>query len=455
MKSAVGGIGAINRPLQVTMSVKAAPASLVLSTASLSYTGSTAQNPPDQFITLQNSGGQPIDWSATVATGNGAPWLSINPGGGYLEAKTSTKIIVSVQSLRVPLGSYQGIISFQGGVNPQVTVTLSVVTPANLAISPTPLNLLAAQGQKSAGQITVQDSGGQSLDWTASTVSTGGANWLSVSPTSGHLDPGVMKNISVTADAGTLAVSSYQGTLTFTYGISTKQVTITLLVSLPPMPGISVQPSSLVFNTTQGINPPAQSFTITNIGNAPLNWATTEDANGTTYAATSSSGSTTSLAPAKSVTITVTPKVTSAGPGSIAALITVFDSDKGSTVPQQQVAVTINIASAAIITASPSNMAFDHTSTITNSQQFLNITNTGSASLNWSLAQGSQPPAPWLSVNMTSGTLAPGEMVTIFVTCDSSQLSPGTYTATLVVSDSDPGSPVVQQTITVTLTVSS
>ena len=441
--------------LSVTMSVKGTPASLVLSTASLSFNGSTTQNPPDQVITLQNSGGQPLNWKATLATGDGAPWLSMYPSEGRLDGNASTTITVSVQSLGLAVGSYQGTISFQGGANPQVTVTLSVVPPANLTVPPTPLNLLTEQGQKSIGQITLQDAGGLSLDWTASAVTTDGASWLSVSPASGHLDPGVMQNLTVTADAGTLPVNSYQGTLIFTYGTSTKQVAITLLVSLPPTPGISVQSSSLIFNTTQGVNPPAQTFAITNIGNAPLNWGITEDANAKAYLTTSLRSSTTGLPPGKSITITVTPNVSNAGPGSIAALITVFDSDKGSSVPQQQVAVTINIASAAIINAAPSNMTFDQTSTITNSQQFLYLTNTGSAQLNWSLAQGSQPPVPWLSVNTTSGSLAPGAMLVIFVTCDSSQLSPGTYTATLTVSDSDPGSPVLPQTITVTLTVSS
>jgi len=63
--------------------------------------------------------------------------------------------------------------------------------------------------------------------------------------------------------------------------------------------------------------------------------------------------------------------------------------------------------------------------------------------------------APWLSMDANPGSLGPSEAALVNVTCDSSQLSPGTYTATLKVSDTDSGTPVQPQYITVTLTVSS
>ncbi len=446
--------------ISVSMSISAPPvpaAFLVLSAPSLSYSGSTGQNPASQTITLQNSGGRPLNWSGTAITGDGAPWLSIAPSSGFLDVNGSATVTVSIQSQQLPVGSYTGTVTFQGGANPQLTlaVTLSIVAPANLAVSPSALTLQASQGQQSLGQITIQDTGGQPLDWMLNASIGNGTNWLKASATSGHLNPAETQIIRVTADAGALAANSYRGTLNFSYGAFTKQVTIAFNVSLPPMPGIALQPSSLVFNATQGINPPAQTFTITNIGNASLNWRSTEDANGTTYAATSSSSSTSSLAPGKSITITVTPKVSSAGPGTITGLISVSDSDPGSAVPQQQVALTINVSSAAIISASPGNMVFNQTSTLTSSEEFLTLGNTGGAALNWSLAQGGQAPVSWLSIDSISGTVAPGTTTTVNVTCDSSQLAVGTYTATLIVSDSDPNSPVLSQTITVTLVVTS
>ena len=231
------------------------------------------------------------------------------------------------------------------------------------------------------------------------------------------------------------------------------QVAVSFTVSPVPVPGIGIQPTTLNFNTIMGKNPQPQSFLITNTGTASLNWAISEDANGTTYIPLASTHST--LAPGQSTTISVAPAVSKAGAGMIAAVLTILDSDKGSQVPQRQVAVTITILNQAQISNSVSHMSFDQSSQITKSTELLVITNTGSAVLNWALAQPGQSQAPWLSVDNNGASLGPSEAALVNVTCNSSQLSPGTYTATLEVSDTDSGTHVQPQDITVTLTVSS
>src|SRR6266700_4186709 len=129
--------GSSDKPLtlSVTMTVKPAPpASLVVSSVSLTYSGTPTQNPADQAITLQNNGGQPLDWSSKI--GNSASWLSIIPGGDHLAAHASETVTVSVQSQQLAVGSYQGTINFKGGANPQVSVSLNVVAPGNVIVSP-------------------------------------------------------------------------------------------------------------------------------------------------------------------------------------------------------------------------------------------------------------------------------------------------------------------------------
>ncbi len=435
----------------VTMTVQAIPAALIVSSPSLIYSGSTTQNPPDQTIALQNSGGQPLDWSSTITTGNGAPWLSIHPASGHLEPNAGVIVTVSVQSAILAVGSYQGILNFKGGANPQVAVTLSVVAPGNLLISPPAVNATTSTGQNAATQtITLQNSGGQPLDWKVSAATVDGANWLAVAPISGHLEPDARANVSVKINSALLQAGSYRGTLTFGYGTLTKQVAVALTVSMPPTAGIGIQPNALIFTTTAGTNPPPQTFTITDTGNATLNWTLTEDANGATYApATPASGS---LEPGKSATITVTPNVAQAKPGAINAVITIADSDIGTTVPNQQVGVNITINNPApdALGLSTNQMTFSNASTLNNTTQLLTITNNGAGPFDWSIP----PSDSWLSISDTSGTLAPGEEVVINVTCDSSQLSPGTYNATLTINASNSGTPVASQTVNVTLTVS-
>ncbi len=447
--------GSSNQPLRLTamMKVNPTPVSLSVSPVSLTYSGTTTQNPAAQTIVIQNSSGQQINWTSAVVTGDGAPWLSISPNSGYLPANSSAILTVSVQSQHLAVGSYQGTINFTGGANPQVSVALSVVAIGNnLVASPPSLNFTTTTGQNPAGQtITIQNSGGHPLDWSVSATTTDGANWLSATPGIGHLELGAQANVTINVNAVALKPNAYQGMLTFTYGTLTKQVAVALTVSPPPAAAISLAPSTLNFSTIKGTNPASQTFTITNTGNATLNWTITEDQNGTNFfPVTPSSGS---LAPGKSAIITVNPNVTGASAGMLTAIITVLDSDTGTTVQSQKVSVNIAVSDQAVINVSGNSMSFGNTSTLNDTFQLLVITNTGSEPLNW-VIQPSSSSASWLSADITSGTLAPGEHIVVQVQCSSSQLAVGTYTGTLVVSDSDAGTPVAPQTINVTLAVS-
>jgi Viral BACON domain len=220
----------------------------------------------------------------------------------------------------------------------------------------------------------------------------------------------------------------------------------------PLLPAIAITPSALSFSAIQGTNPAPQPFTISNKGNAPLNWAAAEDANGLAFAPVSPKQGT--VAPGKTATLTVTPDVTRAPAGFINALITISDTHKGIPVGHQQVQVAITILNQAVINVSSTTMTFNLNSTTSNSTQSLVITNTGSAPLNWTLVQSSQPLPSWLSLDVTGGTLSPGESKFVNVTCDSTGLSAGNYKTTLMVSDTDADTPVVPQDVQVILAVS-
>ncbi len=115
--------------------------------------------------------------------------------------------------------------------------------------------------------------------------------------------------------------------------------------------------------------------------------------------------------------------------------------------------VNITVLDQPQISLSTTGLDFSNDSTLQSSSQLLVITNTGSSDLNWAITIPSDATG-WLSVDTSSGTLAPGESVVVDVTCDSSQLTTGSYTAALQVGDSDPGTPVTPQTVDITLTVS-
>ena len=136
--------------------------------------------------------------------------------------------------------------------------------------------------------------------------------------------------------------------------------------------------------------------------------------------------------------------------GTLTTNITVADSDAGSRVSKQKVTVNIVVQGRPQITLSASNMNFSQDNVITESSQLLDISNTGSKTLNWV----TESSASWLSVDIPNGTLDPGKDLLIDVHCNSSSLVPGTYTATFVVRDNDSGTAVTMQKLTVTLVVS-
>ncbi len=436
--------------LTVTLVVKAAPsATLAITPVSLTYSGTTRQNPGDQLITLQNTGEQTLDWSSSVVTGDGASWLSINRSSDQLAAHSSETITVSVQSQQLAVGSYQGTINIKGGSNPAVAVTLNVTAPGGVFAAPSSLSFASAGQNPAAQTVTIHNSGGGSLGWWATTYTVDGANWLDATPATGNLAANQAVNVTVSINVATLKPRSYQGTVTVTYGVSgqTVQIPVSLSVSVSTAPAINLNQSALNFSTLLGLNPSSQAFTIRNTGNAKLNWVISEDQNGASFAPVSSY--TGSLVPAQSTTITVTPTVAKASVGNLATHITVADSDTGSRIPKQSITVNIVVKGQPQIALSLKTIAFNHDSVITQSSQLLDIANSGTDTLNWTI----QSSASWLTPFTTGGSISPGKEMITEVFCNSSALSAGTYTATLVVSDSDAGTTVVTQSAPVTLVV--
>jgi hypothetical protein len=180
-----------------------------------------------------------------------------------------------------------------------------------------------------------------------------------------------------------------------------------------------------------------------------LNWVATEDGNGASFAPVTPSKGT--LQPLTSVILTITPNVASKQVGTLITVITIADSDVGTKVASQNIAVTINIVDQANIALSTNSITMTNTSTSPQSSTLLVISNTGSRDLNWAIVTDIS--APWLSVDISSGTLAAGNNAIVNVHCNSTTLVPGIYKATLLIKDSDPGTPVPSQTISIALVV--
>lgn len=106
----------------------------------------------------------------------------------------------------------------------------------------------------------------------------------------------------------------------------------------------------------------------------------------------------------------------------------------------------------AIMVVKPDLLKFSTIQGTNPAAQSFTISNTGNAPLNWAVTPSTQPLSSWLSIDISSGTLSPGESAFINVTCNSSRFPRGHYSATLVVRDTDVATPVTPQDVQVTMT---
>jgi hypothetical protein len=312
--------------------------------------------------------------------------------------------------------------------------------------------------------ITLTNAGDQQINWQAGVDSN--SPWLGITPTFGTFSK--QETATVTVNRSNLTPQVYTGYINFFQQGTNNPLTLKVTMSVTslaatvtagpppiqtagpsPLPAMALTTNTLVFNTILGNNPAQQSFDLANPGNAPLNWAITGDANANALLSLSSRSGT--VAPGSSVPITVTANVATSKAGVFNATLVIQDTDPGTTVKSQQVAVKITISNQAVIGVSTTSIACNLSSTHTSFTQKIQIRNSGSATLNWALSQSL--PA-WISVDTTNGSIPPGFIAFVNVACNNTGFPANTKTSySLVVSDIDAHTPVIPQNILVTLTV--
>jgi uncharacterized protein (TIGR03437 family) len=207
---------------------------IVVSPTSLqfSYTSGGAA-PAAQSLQITNGGSGTLAWTATTS----ATWLSVSPGSGTAPSTLS----VSVSPAGLSAGTYTGSvqISASGASNTplSVAVTLTVTAPASLTVAPTALSFnYSVGGSAPAAQtVSITNTGGGTLTWTASTTSY----WIVLTPASGTAP----STLSVSMNPANLAAGTYTGTVQITAAGATgspASVTVTLVVQgTQPAPSIN------------------------------------------------------------------------------------------------------------------------------------------------------------------------------------------------------------------------
>jgi N-acetylneuraminic acid mutarotase len=166
-----------------------------------------------------------------------------------------------------------GKVLVAGGYNRQ-SAELYDPDAADLSVSTTSLSPSCQQGQNAASQIfEVWNSGGGTLTYTTSPD----AAWLSCDPTSGT-STGEHDAITVNYASSGLAAGTYNATITISGASQTKNIAVTLTVTVPP--SLSISRTSLTPSCLLGQNAASQTFEVWNsaIGSTALNYTISPDA---------------------------------------------------------------------------------------------------------------------------------------------------------------------------------
>jgi hypothetical protein len=119
-------------------------------------------------------------------------------------------------------------------------------TAAKLVVAPLGLDFgLLKMGRKASRTVTVRNVGEQPLQWAAN---VGTVRWLTLTTSSGIVQPGSSQTIQLTANTAQLSPGHYTATLAITAGNQSQQVAVTLGVAALPNPTPAPQhcPSGLV-----------------------------------------------------------------------------------------------------------------------------------------------------------------------------------------------------------------
>ena len=254
-----GGAAVANSPVTIPATLVVAAGTLSLSPNTLSFQQPAGGAAPAAQNVQVLSSGQALSYTVVAANTGSVNWLSVSPASGT----TNGSLSVAVDGSRLTPGVYPGTITVTA-VGPNgspvsgspATVQVTLVVPAGtVSAAPTSLTFTqAAGGSAPAAQaVTVSGTPGP-INFTVGATTATGGTWLTAAPVSGTT-PGT---IQVSANAGSLAVGQYTGTVTIT-ALTASGSPISIPVTLNVVSGqaITATPATLTFNYVIGTAVPA------------------------------------------------------------------------------------------------------------------------------------------------------------------------------------------------------
>lgn len=399
-------------------------------------------NPLSQVIT-PTSTGTAFAFGATASTNSGGAWLSLNPSSfGCCGVNTPYPITVIVNpTVTLAAGIYTGQIVLKPGSSSIATLTV----PVTLVVHDTTdtyfdqiaggltFSMATAGGTPPGQQIQIRNAGAGTLAWTATTSTSDGNKWLSLSASSGTAGTTITVSIDPAALPG---LSSTAGTFTGQVVFKTTDDTVTVPITVNVGASVFRQVNPLNFTKLfGGANPLSQTITIASTETAFAFFASVQNSTGGNWLTiTPNSYGCCGVNTPYAVTIGVNPAVTLAAGTYVAEVIVTASGG------QQLLSIPVTLMIKPVATGV---QVFDNVSGALNftmaidgdhpPAQDLQIRNAGSGTLTWTATASTADGGDWITLSASSGTATDNLSVSVNpANISGSALVAGTFVGQIV-----------------------
>ncbi|MCH8837412.1 MAG: carboxypeptidase regulatory-like domain-containing protein [Candidatus Marinimicrobia bacterium] len=212
-------------------------------------------------FTISNTGVGTLTWNII----SNANWVTVNPASGSTETETDV-VTVTVNRTGMSYGNHYETITVTSNTNSKTIDILMTIQNPNqpqLSVSPITLDFSVSATQMS---FYITNSGTGMLTWNI----TDDKAWISADPQSGTTETET-DEIVVTLDRLGHSPGTYTGTITASSDGGNENITVAMTV--PDKPTLSIIPTSLDFSTSETM----LSFDVANAGSGDLTWSVTDN----------------------------------------------------------------------------------------------------------------------------------------------------------------------------------
>ena len=365
-------------------------------------------NPLPQVITIASTGTN-FTFNAVAINSTGGNWLQISPSAYGYGISTPSSITVSVNpAVTLAAGTYSSEVVVESEDGTQVLsvpVTLVIAAATDTFFDALPGQMaftMMTKGNPPPAQVLpIRNAGAGTLDWTASTITSDGGDWLTISAASGTAP----SNPTVTVAPGNLPGGGLvAGTFSGQIILKSDGGFATIPVSMVVGANVFGQINPLNFTMTAGgANPLPQVITVASTGTNFTFLGSVANSTGGNWLTISPSAYGYGISTPEAITVTANPAVTlAAGTYSSQIILASADGTQTISVP---VTLTIEPTTATYFDSLPGALSFSMvTGGTAPPAQPVEIRNAGAGSLKWTASVSTADGGAWLSISAATGT---------------------------------------------------